>query len=51
MSGNATENWVLGLNYLIKGEDLRLMVDYLFGHNPADAKDHGRLLTRFQVIF
>lgn len=51
VAGNAFRSSTFGLNYLIKGEDLRLMVDYLDGHMPGAANDGGRLLTRIQVIF
>jgi phosphate-selective porin len=50
-SGDATNNWMLGLNYYLKDEDLKLMVDYLFGHAPGLPDSHGRLLTRFQIIY
>lgn len=41
----------LGFNYLIKGDDLKLSVDYLIG-NPPEAKSHeDRFLARLQVIF
>jgi phosphate-selective porin OprO/OprP len=51
LGGNTTRSWTLGLNYLIKGEDLRLMVDYIHGVVPGTATDGGRVLTRMQVLF
>jgi phosphate-selective porin len=49
--GNTFHTTLFGLNYLIKGEDLRLMIDYLDGHVPGAKNDGGRLLTRLQVVF
>jgi hypothetical protein len=39
------------LNYYIKGEDLKVMIDYLDGSVPGSSNDGGRLLTRFQIIY
>ncbi len=49
--GDTTENWTAGLNYFVKGDDLRIMVDYLFGHAAGLTGDQGRLLTRFQIVY
>ncbi len=49
--GDSTENWIAGFNYFLKGEDLRIMVDYLFGHAAGTTGDQGRLLTRFQIVY
>lgn len=51
VGSNQTRSWTLGLNYLIKGEDLRLMVDYIHGQVPGSTTDGGRWLTRMQVLF
>jgi hypothetical protein len=51
IGGNETESWVVGFNYYIKGDDLRLLVNYIFGDAPTLPNDKGRLLTRFQVVF
>ena len=49
--GDTSETYTLGLTYFIKGDDLKVMVNYLLG-NPAGEEDHqGRLLTRFQLMF
>jgi hypothetical protein len=50
-AGDATENWVAGFNYLIKGDDIKLMINYLFGDAPGLAGDSGRLLARMQIAF
>lgn len=49
--GDAIDSWLFGLNYLIKGDDLKLQVNYLRGDTPGTAADGGRLLTRLQVVF
>lgn len=51
LHGDSTDNWLVGLSYYIKGDDLRIMVDYLFGHPAGLSGDQGRLLTRFQVVY
>lgn len=51
LGGNTYHTTLFGLNYLIKGDDLRLMIDYLDGHVPGATNDGGRLLTRLQVVF
>jgi phosphate-selective porin OprO and OprP len=43
--------WTLGFNYLIKGDDLMLSLNYLLG-DPANVRTHqNRLTTRMQVVF
>ncbi|MBA4136696.1 MAG: hypothetical protein C0518_05205 [Opitutus sp.] len=49
--GDVIDSWLLGLNYLIKGDDLKLQVNYLLGDTPGSTADGGRLLTRMQVLF
>lgn len=44
-----TRLWTLGFNYLLKGQDLRFSVNYLFGETAGAKQD--RLLVRTQVIF
>lgn len=51
LASNATDTWWLGLNYYIKGDDLKFMVDYLFGSPAGLPNDHGRVFTRFQVVY
>lgn len=51
LGGNRTHSWTVGLNYLIKGEDLRVMLDYIYGEVPGSKEDGGRLLTRMQLLF
>jgi phosphate-selective porin len=51
VGGNTTRTTTLGLNYYLKGEDIKFMLDYLNGNVPGSTTDGGRLLTRVQVIF
>jgi phosphate-selective porin OprO/OprP len=50
-AGNSTEVWTFGLNYYIKGDDLKLMANYLYGDQDGVGEGKGRLLLRAQVIF
>jgi phosphate-selective porin OprO and OprP len=51
VSGNTSDTWTVGLNYYLKGDDLKLSANYLFG-NPAGQPDgQNRFLTRLQVVF
>jgi phosphate-selective porin OprO/OprP len=51
LSGDDTHLWTIGANYFIKGDDLKLSVNYLLGDPAGPLSDQGRLLGRFQVIF
>ena len=51
LTGNSTENWWVGFNYYLKGDYMRIMADYIFGQSPGLPNDHGRLLTRFQIVY
>jgi len=52
VAGNTTDEWVFGLNYFIKGNDLKLMLNYHLGNN-ANSTDgnQGRLICRAQLMF
>lgn len=43
--------WTFGFNYLLKGDDLKLSLNYLSGSEPAPTADGGRFLARVQVVF
>lgn len=49
--GNTIRTTTVGLNYYLKGEDIKFMVDYLNGRIPGSNTDGGRILSRLQVIF
>lgn len=51
LAGNSTDTTWLAFNYYLKGDDLKFMVDYLFGHPAGLPNDHGRVFTRFQVLY
>lgn len=51
IGGNTIRTFTAGFNFYLKGEDLKLMVDYLSGHVPGSSNDGGRLVTRVQLIF
>lgn len=51
LADQTSESWTVGLNYFLKGDDLKLMVNYILG-DPAGAFDQrGRLILRAQLIF
>lgn len=46
-----TSLWTVGFNYFLKGDDLKLTVNYLLGDPAGPLSNQGRLLFRFQIIF
>lgn len=46
-----TDLWTVGFNYFIKGDDLKLTVNYLIGDPAGPLSGQTRLLSRFQIIF
>ena len=51
-AANATTNvWTYGVNYLIRGDDLKLSLDYLSGRQPTPAPHGDRVIGRLQVMF
>lgn len=51
LANDTSRAWVLGFNYCLKGDDLKLSLNYHLG-NPAGPSDHdARLLGRVQVVF
>lgn len=51
VGGNSMRTTTFGLNYYLKGEDIKFMVDYLDGRVPGSNTDGSRVLSRLQVIF
>lgn len=51
VAGNTFVTNTLGLTYLLKGDDLKFMVDFRRGRGPHVARDENRLLSRVQVAF
>ncbi|MEO6003926.1 MAG: porin [Opitutus sp.] len=50
-SGNTVRTSVVGFNYLIKGDDLKLSLNYLIGNAAGNAADANRFLARVQVVY
>jgi hypothetical protein len=51
IGGNKTDIYTFGLTYYVKGDDLKVALNYMLG-NPAGGQDNqGRLLGRVQVVF
>lgn len=48
--GDAVDTWLFGLNYHLKGDDLKFQLNYLRGDSAATG-EAGRLLTRVQLLF
>lgn len=50
-SGATTRTWTFGVNRLLKGDDLKLSLNYVRGTPPAPQPPAGRWIGRMQVIF
>jgi len=46
-----SRNWMLGMNYRLKGDDIKLSLGWLLGNPAGSAESDGRLLSRVQIIF
>lgn len=53
LPNTTTREWTYGLNYLLKGDDLKFSLNYLRGDTPtpAPSPNAGRLIGRVQVVF
>jgi phosphate-selective porin OprO and OprP len=51
VNGDDGDLWTLGFNYYIKGEDLKLSLNYLLGDPAGSLSNQGRLIARVQVVF
>lgn len=51
LPGNSTDTWTVGLTYFIKGDDLRLDLNYMLGNAAGQPDDQGRLIGRAQLVF
>jgi len=49
--GLLSRSWIFGVNYYVKGDDLKLTFDYTLGDPAGPLRNQGRLMTRMQVIF
>jgi len=50
-TNTTTDVWTFGVNYLLKGDDLKLGLDYLTGKQPSPAPHGDKLIGRMQFIF
>jgi phosphate-selective porin OprO/OprP len=50
-ANTTTDLWTVGLNYLLKGDDVKLSLNYLTGTPPTPAPKGDRLIGRLQVVF
>jgi phosphate-selective porin OprO/OprP len=51
-TGNTTTDlWTYGINYLLKGDDLKLSLNYLSGQQPSPAPQGDRFIGRMQLMF
>ena len=50
-ANTTTSLWTYGVNYLIKGDDLKLSFDWLTGNQPSPLADGDRFLCRMQMMF
>lgn len=51
LSGNSTDTYLLGLNYFIKGDDLKLQLDVQRSDAFGLSSQENRVFTRLQVVF
>jgi phosphate-selective porin OprO and OprP len=51
LGGNSSDAWTFGLSYFIKGDDLRLDLNYIMGSSPGKPDNEGRLIARAQLVF
>lgn len=51
VTGDDFTVWSLGLSYYVKGDNLRLDLNYLIGDQPGVANDGNRLIARVQLAF
>lgn len=51
LGNTTTDVWTFGVNYLLRGEDVRLSLNYLIGDQPNGFDDGDRLIGRLQVLF
>lgn len=51
VSGDDTDIWTFGFNYFLKGDDLKLSLNYVLGDPAGASSNQGRVLARVQVVF
>jgi len=51
LANNRTRTWMLGANYLIQSDDLKLQFDYLMTDIDGQPAKNKKLLMRLQAVF
>ena len=51
LANTETDEWTIGVDYMIKGDDLKLSLNYLRGEQPDPLGSDDRLIGRLQVVF
>jgi phosphate-selective porin len=51
VKGDSTDIWTLGLNYYLKGHDLKIQLNYLLYDAPGQPDNRQKVLVKFQSIF
>jgi len=49
--GDAIQSTTFGLNYYLRTEDIKIMLNYIDGRVPGSGTDGGRLVGRVQLVF
>ena len=51
IGGNSTDTWTFGVNYYIKGDDLKIQLNYLLSDIPGTFEQQDKILVRLQAVF
>ena len=50
-ANTTSEEWIIGANYYVKGDDLKLVFNYTLGDPAGPLSHEGRFAARLQVVF
>jgi phosphate-selective porin len=48
---NSTASWTFGVNWRLKGDDLKLQLNYVLTDLPGNAPNQSKVLLRLQTVF
>jgi phosphate-selective porin len=51
IANTTSASWLIGANYYIKGDDLKLAFNYTLGDPAGPLSNEGRFGARLQVVF
>lgn len=51
IANSTSENWVFGVNYYVKGDDIKLAFNYTLGDPAGTLSNQGRYIGRLQIVF